>query len=472
MTTRTLALGSIAAMALSALPACSSPAPASEAAVSQPNIIVIETDDMRMDDLQAMPQTRALMGASYSNFYASTPVCCPSRATFLTGQTAHHTGVWSNTGPNGGVDQLDDAETLPVWLQRGGYDTSLFGKYLNGYGDPADGTAQHYVPPGWSTWAALSYDSRNDYTDFDYVTGSSGPEAPSTTTGAETVTNGYQTKKFTSLAVNHIKDTPGPKFMWVSYFAPHTGVGDGGQEWVPAEPKYAGQSKLGLPQTPAVDEANIADKPPWIRDLPRLSAASKAKIISYRRERRDALRTVDDSVVRIVNALRDTGELADTVLVFTSDNGFMQGEHRIDWGKVVPYMESARVPLLIRGPGFTPGTHTELVSNADLAPTFAEIAGVTPGHPVDGVSMLGTIPVDRSILLESLASDDWKGGATTGPLPAYRSVIQNRWQWTEWDGAQELYDLANDPYQQRNRAGDPAFGTIRKELAAELGRLR
>lgn len=151
-----------------------------------------------------------------------------------------------------------------------------------------------------------------------------------------------------------------------------------------------------------MDEARVADKPPWIRVLPRLTDRDKARIVTHRRERRNALRSMDESVSRVVEALRDTGELDNTVILFTADNGLMLGEHRITHWKTVPYLEVARVPLLIRGPGFISGTHTEPVSNVDLAPTIADLAGVTPALPVDGMSLLDPIAADRPILLECL----------------------------------------------------------------------
>ena len=442
------------------------------AAPTPPNVIVIMTDDMRVDDLAEMPKTRRLLagtnGANYTKAHVTTPLCCPSRATFLTGQYAHNNGVYDNAGPNGSVDSLDDTSTLPVWLQSAGYRTVMFGKYLNGYGLPSDGTAATYVPPGWDHWAALSHRTMSNYTDFDITVGSSTPDASST--GAiEHVANGYQTWNFTGRAVSRIRASvplDQPMFMWLSLFAPHPGAGDFPHQSVPAEPKYQGTSTVGLPTSPAVDEARIADKPPWIKALPRLTDRDKARIVTHRRERRNALRSVDDSVSRVVDALRDAGELDNTVIIFTSDNGLMLGEHRITHWKTVPYLEAARVPLLIRGPGFTSGTRTEPVSNVDLAPTVADVSGVTPTLPVDGISLLGPIGANRPILLEYL------GDPVPIGMPAYGSVIQGRWQYSTYETSQELYDLADDPWQLQNRIGDPSTVDVRQRLAVILAELR
>ena len=448
-----------------------SPEPAEQ---QRPNVVVIMTDDMRVDDLAAMPQTRQLLGgdngARYTSAYASTPLCCPSRATFLTGQYSHNNGVHDNLGADGGMDALDDSSTLPVWLQRGGYQTVMIGKYLNGYGTPEDGVEDTYIPPGWDHWAGLPDDTVNNYTDFDVTVGSSTPDAAGV---GETkhVANGYQTWNLTSRAVNRIgSSVPAeqPMFMWLNFFAPHDGGGDFPHRFVPAEPQYRGDSRVGLPASPAVDEFRVNDKPPWIRDLPRLTAGQESDIVTQRRERRDSLKSVDDSVGRVVDALRASGELDNTVIVFTSDNGWMLGEHRIGAGKVFPYLEAAEAPLLIRGPGFTPGVHSEPVSNVDLAPTIAALAGATPGLPVDGMPLTDPIPADRPILIEFLGDHPADLG-----MPPYSGVIQNGEVYIEYTtGARELYDMTEDPSQQRNLAGDASQRAVRQDLAATLDHLR
>ena len=444
----------VQAAAVVGAPAVTTSGSAADAAQDQPNVIVIMADDMRTDDLAVMPQTRRLLPANYSNAYVSTPLCCPSRASFLSGQYPHNNGVWYNRGPHGGAGAFDDASTLATWLDPT-YQTVMIGKYLNLFGSgETDGTPPGYVPPGWDHMAALTQPSSGNYTDFNVnVNGS-----------IRHVENGYQTTYFGDRMVQQIQTRIGsdePLFMWGSFFAPHTGSGDGPDRYVVLTQKYRGTSRVGLPTSPAVDEAKVGDKPPWIRTLPRLGDKARNRIIQHRRERRDSLMYVDDQIARVVAAVRAAGELDNTVIVFTSDNGFMLGEHRIELGKIYPYREAARVPLLIRGPGFTAGTHTDPVSNVDLAPTIAALADVIPGHVVDGRSLLNPVAANRPLLVEFL-----QPGVVEKILP-YASVIRGRWQYTDYGTARELYDLDVDPWQQNNRIGAnlPVKQTLRDQLA-------
>ena len=427
-----------------------------------PNVIMIMTDDMRVDDLASMPQTQRLLGAvegkgaSYTHAYVTLPLCCPSRATFLTGQYPHNHGVWDNLGDHGGFPAFDDSSTLPLWLQEAGYQTVMLGKYLNRYGFAASGSDPTYVPPGWTSWQALPGPRVWNYHDFNINVDGTVRE----------VRDGYQTTNFTRRAVQQIRSripSNDPMFMWLSLLAPHT---DGESLRVPAEPKYKGLSKVGPPKSASFNEEQVADKPSWIENLPRLDATAEQEIIQLRRQRRDALRSVDDTVAKVVNELDAAGELDNTVIMFTSDNGYLLGEHRIHHGKRYPYEESIQVPLLIRGPGIDTGIHTEPVSNVDLAPTIADLADATPGLDVDGTSMLEPIATDRPILLEF--PKPWP----EGNLPAYAGLRQGRWRYIEYEQGRELYDLANDPWQLRNRIADPTLNPIKADLATQLDQLR
>jgi N-acetylglucosamine-6-sulfatase len=456
-----LAMGVVVAAATLAVPhVIDQEAQAAEA--GPPNIVVIMTDDMRVDDFAAMPQTQRLLGAvdgngaSYPNAYVTLPLCCPSRATFLTGQYPHNHGVWDNSGDHGGFGAFDDSNTLPMWLRDAGYQTVMLGKYLNRYGYPGSGSGPTYVPPGWTSWSALTGPRVWNYRNFDINVNGTVRE----------IRNSYQTTNFTGRAVSQIRNrvpAEQPMFMWLSLVAPHNG--SGGPQ-VPAEPKYAGQSKVGPPTSAAFNEQRVADKPPWIENLPRLDAADVQQVVRLRRERRDALRSVDDTVAKVVTALDAAGELDNTVIMFTTDNGFLLGEHRVHHDKRYPYKESIKVPLLIRGPGVSPGVHPEPVSNVDLAPTIAALAGVTPGQTVDGMSMLDPIPADRPILLDS--PKPWLEGG----MPAYAGVIENGWQYVKYEPGHELYDLDADPQQLQNRIGAAGTKGVKAELAATLERLR
>jgi N-acetylglucosamine-6-sulfatase len=439
-----------------AVPNATEEARAAEA--TPPNIVVIMTDDMRVDDLVALPKTQSLLGgangANYTNAFVSLPLCCPSRATFLTGQYAHNTGVWDNDGAHGGWEAFQplESQALPTWLDDI-YSTVMLGKYLNRYGWESN---PRHVPPGWDSWQALTGPSVWNYHDFDInINGN-----------ITHIKDGYQTLNFTRRAVTQIRTRvpkAEPMFMWLSLLAPHNGSAGVS---VPAEPKYKGTSKVGRPASPAFDEVEVGDKPPWIRSLPRLSSAAEDGVVKLRRQRRDALKSVDDSVSQVIAALKDAKELSNTLIIFTTDNGFLLGEHRVDHNKQYPYEESIGVPLLIRGPGVAPGVRRDPVLNVDLAATIADAAGVEPGLPVDGMSMLNPIPADRPLLIEH------PKGWAMGNLPPYSGVKQGQWVYVDYGQTGELYNLADDPWQQVNRFGDPSLAQTRSDLASVLDGLR
>jgi N-acetylglucosamine-6-sulfatase len=260
-----------------------------------------------------------------------------------------------------------------------------------------------------------------------------------------------------------------PLFMWVSYLAPHSDVSKrakrgGYHVWSPA--KYARHSTVGRPGSPAFNETYVNDKPGWIKTTPRLTKAEVADTVQARRERRDALRAVDDSVAKLVARLKALGELADTLILFTSDNGYMLGEHRLTLRKRFPYEESISVPLLARGPRIVPGHHPEPVANVDLAATIADVAG-SPGpttHPLEGLSLLGRVPASRPILVESPRG--------YGRMPAYAGVRTRDWIYVEYRTTRELYNMRVDPWQRLNRIAAPTLNATKRNLKALLASLR
>lgn len=427
-----------------------------------PNIIVVMVDDMRMDDLAAMPQARKLVGAAdghgatYTNSYASNPLCVPSRASFLSGQYAHNHRVSDNTEPDGGWEAFDDSDTLPMWLQEVGYQTVMIGKYLNQYGMTQLGNDPTYVPPGWDSWGALVGNWLN-YHAFDVNMNGT----------VRHVSDVYSTSNFTGRAkaqLNNRLPAARPVFMWLSFVAPHT---DGSHVSVPAAPKYEGDSTVGAPDSAAFNEVDVDDKPRWIQNRALLTRVEIDNAIRLRRERRDALRSVDDSVAQIVATLRQHGELANTVLIFMSDNGYMLGEHRIRSGKRFPYQESAAVPLLIRGPGVPTGLVPRMVVNVDVTATICDITGASPaGHQLDGLSLLAPLPAGqkRAILLEKTAA--------SGDPPPFAGVRAGNWLYVDYGAARELYDVATDPDQTTNKVGNPDHADIQHSLAATLDTLR
>ncbi|WP_445258323.1 sulfatase family protein [Nocardioides aurantiacus] len=480
-------------------PAPSAPAEA-RAAAPRPNVLVIETDDMRSDDLRFMPRTQRLIGdrgLSFENSFAPYPLCCPSRSSFLTGRYAHNHGVLTHEEPFG-FASFDDRTTLATVLQRAGYRTALLGKYLNGYGQqrlrrPAASAGEpslHYVPPGWTHWAAGSdhfwgpdddlFGSTYDY--FNLVQNIDGrvvgsPGRYSTDVLAEqtrALTDRWRTGK--------------PWFVWWNPVAPHHG---GPREpddpaptlrdddflvnWLtPARPDWVKgrfdrqvRHGAGVPATGS-PEADVRDKPRFLR-LPELNRAERAALTEVNRQRAESLYALDVQVGRTLQRLGRTGQLARTVVVFTSDNGVYLGEHRKRQGKINAHEPSLRVPLLIAGPGVPRGRRYDPATTLDLGPTIASWAGTRLPAP-DGVDLRPTITRGdrgwtRPVVTEGLMPEAayvrgrWAGESAEvrGSALNTRGLRLGRWKLTRYaTGEVELYDLAADPRELRNLARDPA----------------
>ena len=416
------------------------------------DIVLILTDDQRWDTLWAMPTVRSELvanGIEFSNGYVSNPVCCPSRSSILTGEYSHSTGVYTNhpKEPFGGFPAFHDASTVATWLHDAGYRTALLGKYLNGYGDS-------YVPPGWDHWF-VTWDG-GAY--FDYTANDDGILRPYGTDPED-----YGTDVLIDQATNFIRSTERdqPLFM---YFAPHAAHG-------PATPAPRDVRRFsGLePWRPAsYDESDVSDKPAYVRSHGRLSDATKATIERFRRDQYRTLVSVDRAVSEIVDALSDTGRLSNTMIVFTSDNGMLWGEH--GWSsKVVPYEESIRVPFVIRDDALitSPRVDDRQVLNIDLAPTFADIAGISaPG--AEGRSMVPLLSSSRGSWRKDFLMEHLEIGP--GGVPTYCGVHSRRFVYIDYaTGEEELYDLDRDPFQLTNVAASRAYGDV---LRAERARLR
>ena len=431
---------------------------------ARPNVVVIMTDDQDVASLAVMPNVRRLLaeqGMTFDNSFVSYPLCCPSRATFLTGQYPHNHGVLGNAPPDGGYYRLKGEETLPVWLSRAGYQTAHIGKYLNLYGV----LDRREVPPGWQEWYG-SVDP-SSYRMWGYVLNENGQPRKY---GENTVEDPelYQTDVYARKSVDYInRKAPGdtPFFLSLAPLAAHTEANAGdGRDPRPA-PRHKGIFENAvLPQPPSFNEADVSDKPAHIRELPPLDAAAVDRITTTHRSRLESLLAVDEAVASIVEALRAQGELDNTLIVFTSDNGWFQGEHRIAKGKLHPYEESIRVPLILRGPGVAAGTrNAAMVTNADLAPTILDVADASPGLVVDGQSLLSSTG-DRAVLVETgpKTSAQWYAAVRT---PSMLYVEHST-------GERELYDLAVDPFQLQSRHDDPGYRQQLPVLAKQLQDLR
>jgi N-acetylglucosamine-6-sulfatase len=491
-------------------------------AASRPNIVVIQTDDQTLADLYAtytnpltgqvfavMPNTLTLLagqGITFNRYYVSNPLCCPSRTTLLTGRYSHNNGVLTNFFPSGGFYKLDLQNNLAVWLHNAGYKTSHVGKFLNQYGDN-DPTQ---VPPGWDDWHTVIGDARLFYgyktNDNGTVSDPHGVFDETDSTYPERDAPGcpdsppplqecnYLTDTITQDAENAInKYAASSFFVQVDYTTPHGDiVTPGGPE--PAT-KYAGTFPgAKAPRLPNFNEFDMTDKPAFVRQNPKLGFG-KIDYIDRRYENRiEALRSVDDGVAKIVNTLAANSLLENTYIVFISDNGFFQGEHRFDSAKFLAYEPSTHLPLVIRGPGILPNSKSgALVGNVDLAPTFLQWTGASSTATMDGRSLVPFIqdPAKRTktpILLEGFtgkgeegtalrARARGRGGQATISIKAsprdYEGVRIGRYKFIQYkSGAKELYDFKLDPYELHSRHLDPRYREVKRWLGLVLQRMK
>lgn len=472
-------------------------------ATARPNIIVIMTDDQRFDDMRVMPKTRALLGdagTTFSNCHVTIPTCCPSRATYLTGQYPHNHGVWTNDPPTGGYAKFNDSNSLALWLQEAGYFTSHIGKYLNGY--PPD-TNRTLIPPGWDNWQSLMSGAPM----YNYAINYNGTIVQYGSAPAD-----YGTDVIASRAVHTIGELaaqPKPFFLSITPKAIHDDLSlETLPNPIPAPRHMHTFDSAPLPLPPSFDEADVTDKPSEIQNLTRIPPASLNEVIqkyglfSYQvlkwiddllergmselgilqselapmteitgryRSRLETLQAVDELVERIINELSELGILDNTVVFFTSDNGWFQGEHRIRRGKGRIYDEATHVPLIIRGGGFPADvTAEQFVSNIDLSPTIVQLAGTTAWLPMDGRSLLPlatdpTVGTHRDILIE---------------MVGVKGIRNKSFLYAEYHyGSRELYDMRKgtknyDPYQLHSRHADKAYNQIQTQLRSKLDQLR
>ncbi len=478
---------------------------------SPTNVIFILTDDQTAGELAVMPNTQALIGSQGATFrraYASYPLCCPSRATLLSGQYMHNHGIRGNLPPFGGWENFKphEPDALPVWTKDSGYYNIQIGKYMNGYGPTASDPAP--VPDGWDEWYG-KVSEPSVYFNYNLLekTGpSDGPEVKFYGGGP----SDYQTDVLGQKAREFIDGLDGsqePFMMNLWFNAPHG-------PFEPAPRHLFTLAGTGLPKVPGFNEKNISDKPRWLQKQARkrFGKGLKRTITSERLRRVEQLLSVDEAVRRLFDSLTEAGILDDTYVIFASDNGFFRGEHRIVGGKYLPYDPSSKVPLLIRGPGIPAGTVSdELVSLTDLPETILEIAG-SPDPSLDGRSLLpyAQNPAARSARPILLEADTGPGRGNAGPdaassaslahtavakarlagrkgvknldqekdpikslksaangnfAPAYKAIRTDRYLYVLYaNGQTELYDMLYDPAQLRSLAADRRFKPVRNYL--------
>jgi N-acetylglucosamine-6-sulfatase len=479
-------------------------------APARKNVVFILTDDMPTSELASMPNVQSLIAAQGTTFnegYVSFPLCCPSRATMMSGLYMHNHGVRGNFPPNGGWLKYRPHESndLSVRLHDDGYYNVHIGKYMNGYPVP-DGRLP--VPPGWDEWyGKVSEDAL--YFDYQLIEKTSSGATPHITFYGDQ-TSDYQTDVFADRATDFVEDlnptTQEPFWLNLWFNSPHG----------PFDPAPRDLFRLAgtpLPSLPAFNEKDMQDKPRWLRKQTRYRLSRKRiKLIdNERRRQEEQLISVDQAVGELVQALKNKGILDDTYIIFSSDNGFFRGEHRIDSGKYLPYDPSSRVPLLIRGPGIPHGAvSNELVWNGDIPQTIDQIASGSENAAADGRSLLpyAVDPARRSTRPVLLEGDTGPGGtgaesAQTSAArarearvgvdgkrgvnnleqepdaiksavnidraPAYRSIRTARYEYTIYaNGQTELYDMLRDPAQLHSLALDPRYRYVRKWLYSQL----
>ena len=436
-------------------------------AAAKPNIVVLMTDDMRDADMRYLPRTRQLvgdLGVRFPNSISPHPLCCPARAEFLTSQYAQNNGVRSNTGKYGGYKRLDPSTTLATLLTQAGYRTAFMGKHLNGYSWSRDGR-----DPGWTVYNPLVNGV------YSYL-GWSMLENQRVTRHPGVYVTDYLATRALSVIERMAKDRQKPFFLWVSYVAPHMTYRKSCDCWGP--PVVAPRHRrlypvltLDTAGKPSFLERDVSDKPPIIRSG---SGKTRAEITTLWRARIRTLAAVDEANVRILRALDSARMAGNTVVVFTSDNGYMLGEH--GWiEKILAFQESEAVPLQIRGPGVTAGgVSTTMVTTVDLAATIRAWAGATSGLAADGEDLRPLLADPGNGLLRDTILI--QGGPRFPSEDAwgwlYRGVRTDRYTFLRYgNGQKELYDHAVDPNELTNVAGDPAYAAVQQELTSRMDEL-
>lgn len=462
-----LAVGIVLAVGVTASlagnPASEAQAPAPE----KPNVVLVVTDDMREADLEYMPQTKALLadqGMTFENAFNTYSLCCPGRASLLTGRYPHNHGVIDNKSPEYGFVGFrangSEASTLATWLDDAGYRTGYVGKYLNGYAPDGEKT---YVPPGWDEWYAPT---SSDGSYYNYTLNENGYLVDYGSAEKDYMTDVLSRKS--SAFVNRFAPSEEPFFLHLAPTAPHANL-------TPAARHATAYPDERIPRNGGqFNEQDVSDKPAWVQALPPMSQATRQEADEKYRQRLRMLLAVDEMVAKLVANLADLGELENTYIAFTSDNGYQLGEHRIDRAKRTPYEESIRMPLVMRGPGIPPGRTTGAqVLNTDLAPTFAALAGVTPASSVDGRSLEPLFAADPAAwrdasLVEHRATINYRY-----EIPGYYAVRTPTHKYVEYaTGEKELYDLTSDPYEMNNAYDATADPTLIANLKARLEALK
>jgi N-acetylglucosamine-6-sulfatase len=416
----------------------------------RPDVLLVVTDDQRSETLDWMPIVRRRVidrGRLFPNGMVPTSVCCPSRASILTGLFAHSTRVWSN-GRSDGIDGTGgwpafeaagmEQRTIAVELQESGYRTALIGKYLNRYDAAPDG----YVPPGWTTWHAFA-GTNGDYYDYEIR------HTDGSTTEFGHEDRDYSTDVLLRYALGEVRTASPdqPLFLMFTPFGVHGALPE------PA-PRHVGTATVDAYEGPGVNEADVSDKPAWIAELPKLSTR---RLTRQARRTQETLLSIDQAVGRLLDVFHDRRRMRNTLVIVMSDNGQFLGEHRLG-GKYMPYDGATRVPLTMRWDRrIEPGTRDRrLALNLDVATTVAAAAGLA-SFPTEGGSLLAAEGRD-GFVLEAGATSGSDGNGQQVARPGYCGFRTKRFLFVRYSGGlEELYDYRRDPWELDNVAGLDAY---------------
>jgi N-acetylglucosamine-6-sulfatase len=442
----------------------------------RPNIVFVLTDDLSENLVHYMPHVLQMQreGVSFSNYFVTDSLCCPSRASILTGRYPHDTRVFDNSPPEGGYsvfrERGEEQETFALALQREGYRTGLMGKYLNGYkpngavaglgvgataGDGASPAAAAQgpspVPPGWSEWDVAG----DGYPEYGYHMNSDGQVRPYGYRPRDYLTNVIARKGLAF--IGRAAAARRPFMLELATFAPHS-------PYTPAPRDYGEFPGLRAPRTPAFNTVGTAE-PAWLNRFQPLGRAQIALIDSKFRKRAQAVQAVDRMIGAIEAELAAKGLARDTYIVFSSDNGLHMGEHRLRPGKLTAFDTDIKVPLVVTGPGVPPGRVVGALSeNIDLCPSFEQLAGAPVPPSVDGQSLVALIHGrrgpgwPREVLIEHHGrvldrQDPDLPVRGSGNPPSYEALRSPGSLYVEYvTGEREFYDLRRDPFELDNGA--------------------
>lgn len=459
------------ATAPSSTPTASAAAPEPEAAGSGTladvrNVVFVLADDLDWNLFEQVPRLAALQekGLTFTNHTVADSLCCPSRVSILRGQYIHNHGVVSNLSKTGGGwpvfrDKGWHNDCLPTWLQAADVETALFGKYLNEYPEKQRIRMARYVPPGWDSWGVPT--SRGDsYTGYDYTLNDNGRLVRYGSKPTDFLNDVITTK-----ATDFIRTAPDRFFLMLSTYNPHKPAP------VAVRHKQTHFATVA-PRTPNYNAIGT-NEPSWLRDQPVIAPWKQARLDRLWRQRAQSAESVADSVDAVLATLQATGRDKDTLVVVTSDNGYHIGSHRLTKGKRTAFREDTVVPMVVIGPGVTPGARfSEMTATIDLAPTFTSLLGAQSPSWVDGRSLVdiirtGTPPsswrtatVSESLGTSGPGDPDYQPEAppqfTALRTPSHLFVVYR-------NGERELYDVKADPYETNN-----IIGTADTRLVADL----